>query len=86
MAFAQIGPLTTVLEVAATVAGAGVVLGSVAMGAIGLALGWSRQEIGDRALTDGCVGGVVGIAVAVVDAALHSRYEMICLYEERSHS
>jgi len=70
MAIAQIGPLTTVLEAAATAAGTGIVLGSVAMGAVGLALGWPRREIGDRALTDGCVGGLLGLAAAVADIAL----------------
>jgi hypothetical protein len=47
MALAQIGPLTTALEAFAAAIGAGVVLGSVGVGGLGLVLGWSRQVIGD---------------------------------------
>lgn len=67
MVFAQIGPLTTMLEAAATAVGAGVVLGSVAMGVVGLVLGWSKLDIGNRALTDGYIGGVIGAGVALAD-------------------
>jgi hypothetical protein len=70
MALGQIGPLTTVLEAFATAVAAGVVLGSVGVGSLGLVLGWSRHSIGDRAVTDGYVGGVVGAAVAVIDVVL----------------
>ncbi len=40
------------------------------MGVAGLALGWSRQEIGNRALTDGYIGGLLGAAVVAVDTLL----------------
>ena len=36
MALAQIGPLTTIFEAVATAVGAGVVLGSVGMGSVGV--------------------------------------------------
>jgi hypothetical protein len=70
MVLAQIGPLTTMLEAAAASVGAGVVLGSVAIGVVRLAQGWSRQRIERRALTDGYVGGVFGAVVAFVDIIL----------------
>jgi hypothetical protein len=70
MAVAQIGPLTTVLEGYATAVAAGVVLGSVGVGGLGLVLGWSRRSIGDRAITDGYAGGMVGAAIALIDICL----------------
>lgn len=70
MALAQIGAFTSAFEAAATAVGAGIVLGSVTMGVVGLALGWSRRNIGDRALTDGYIGGAIGAGLALVDIAL----------------
>jgi hypothetical protein len=70
MRFAQIGPLTTVLEAVAASVGAGIVLGSVAIGAVRLARGWSREQIERRALTDGYLGGIIGAAAAVIDIIL----------------
>jgi len=62
--------MTTVMEAAATAVAAGVVLGSVGVGSLGFVLGWSRRRIGDRAVTDGYVGGMVGAAVAIIDVVL----------------
>ena len=70
MTLAQIGPITSGFEAVATSVGAGVILGSVAMGIFGLILGWSKQAIGDRALTDGYIGGLAGALVAALDAFL----------------
>jgi hypothetical protein len=70
MALAQIGPLTTMFEAAAAAVGAGVVLGGVALGIGRLAVGWSRQRIERRALTDSYLGGIVGAAVAIIDLIL----------------
>lgn len=70
MALAQVGPLTTLFETAATAVGAGVVLGSVSMGVVGLALGWSRSDIEGRALSDGYIGGAIGAGVALLDILL----------------
>lgn len=70
MAIAHIGPLTTVLEVAATAVGAGAVLGSVATGIRGL---WARRpirEIERHALTGGYAGGAAGALSVIVDAIL----------------
>lgn len=67
---AQIGPFTTVLEAVATAVGAGLVLGSVALGAFGLVMGWSRRDIERRALIDGYAGGAAGAFFALFDLAL----------------
>jgi hypothetical protein len=68
MALAQIGPLTTLSEAAATAVGAGVVLGSVAAGVSGLFASKTRRAIEKRALHGGYVGGIGGAALAVIDA------------------
>lgn len=70
MELAQIGPLTTMLEAVAASVGAGIVLGSVSIGATRLARGWARQRIERRALTDGYMGGMVGAIAAVIDIVL----------------
>ena len=70
MMLAQAGPLTRVLESVATAVGAGIVLGSVAMGVVGMMLGWSRKEIGNRALTDGYLGGLGGGLIVFLESVL----------------
>jgi hypothetical protein len=70
MVLARVGPLTTTFEAAATAVTAGVVLGSFAMGILGLVRGWPRKEIAARALTDGYVGGFFGAALALADLVL----------------
>jgi hypothetical protein len=70
MAFAHVGPLTTVFEALATAIGAGVLLGSFAMGTVGLVARWPRKELGARALTDGYVGGIVGVLVVLFDLVI----------------
>ena len=67
MAFAQIGPLTTVFEALATAVGAGIVLGSFAIGTVGLVAGWPRHELAGRALTDGYVGGIAAVLIVLAD-------------------
>jgi hypothetical protein len=67
---AQIGPLTTLIEAAATAVAAGIVLCSVAAGILGLAERKSRDEIEERALQGGYLGGGVGAVFALVDAVL----------------
>jgi len=62
--------MTTMFEALATAVSAGIVLGSFTMGIAGLALGWSRKEIGYRALTDGYIGGIAGVAFALFDLTL----------------
>ncbi len=81
MALAQIGPLTTVLEAAATAVAAGVALGGVAAGILGLIRGWSRTAIEGNALASGYVGGGVGAALALLDLILrYGLSEVICLH------
>ncbi|HEX3609566.1 MAG TPA: hypothetical protein VHU14_07880 [Solirubrobacterales bacterium] len=62
--------MTTVFEAMATAVSAGVVLGGFTMGIAGLALGWSKREIGYRALTDGYMGGIAGVVFALLDVVL----------------
>jgi hypothetical protein len=74
MAIAQIGPLTILLEAFATAVGAGVVIGSVAVGVDGL---WKQKpirEIERHALIGGYVGGATGAVFALIDVIL--RYGM----------
>jgi hypothetical protein len=70
MASAQIGPLTTLLEAAATAVGAGVVLVSVAVGIWCLAVDRPRSAVEDLAVKGGYFGGGLGAAIALVDAVL----------------
>jgi hypothetical protein len=70
MALAQIGPLTIVTEALATAVGAGVVLGGVAAGILGLVRGSSKVEIEESALASGYIGGGVGAALALLDLIL----------------
>ncbi len=67
MALAQVGPLTALFEGLATAVGGGMVLGGFGMGIRRLAIGQSRKELEAHVLTDGYGGGLVGMAVALVD-------------------
>lgn len=67
---AQIGPFTATLEAMAASVGAGVILGGVVLGSVRLAVGWPRWRVERRALTDGYLGGLIGMAAAIVDAIL----------------
>jgi hypothetical protein len=64
---AQIGPATSAFEAVATAVGAGVLLGGVAVGVVGMASGWPRRRLAERSLTDGYLGGVVGAVVLTID-------------------
>jgi len=70
MLLTQIGPLTTLSEAAATAVGAGVVLGSVALGISGLLARNSKREVEHWALLGGYAGGAAGAFLALVDAVL----------------
>jgi hypothetical protein len=70
MAFAQIGPLTTAAEAAATAIGAGILLGSFVLGTISLLRGTPRPILEGRVLTDGYLGGLVGACIALFDLLL----------------
>jgi hypothetical protein len=70
MLTAQIGPLTSVAESMATAVGAGILLGGFAMGAVGVAAGWPRQKLDDHVLFFGYAGGVVAVALSLLDLAL----------------
>lgn len=70
MLLAQIGPLTTVLEAAATAVGAGAVLGSAAAGICGFWVRFPVRKIERRALFGSYIGGAVGATAAIVDAVI----------------
>jgi hypothetical protein len=70
MAFAQIGPLTTLFEGFATAVGAGVVLGGFAMGIFRVLARRPREELEAKVLIDGYAGGVVGVVVVLLDSVI----------------
>jgi hypothetical protein len=70
MVIAQIGPMTAVLEDAATAVAAGAVVASSAIGVTGLLAGWSREVLERRALSDGYLGAAIGALAAVFDVVL----------------
>jgi hypothetical protein len=70
MSIGQVGPFTTAIETMATAVGAGILLGSFAMGAIGLLAGRPRRVLEARGLTDGYYGGLFAIGFVLVDLAL----------------
>jgi len=67
MSLAQIGPLTAVLEDAATAIAAGAVVGSSAGGVLGLIARWPRSVLERRALGDGYRGAAIGALIALLD-------------------
>lgn len=70
MTFAQIGPLTSMLEAVATAVGAGILLGGFVTGFAGLIEGRPRRELENRILADGYRGGALGAGVVLVDLIL----------------
>jgi hypothetical protein len=70
MELAQIGPLTTGLEAAATAVGAGVVVFGVAAGVVSLGLGRSRRGVEEEAATGGYIGGGLGAVAMGIDLVL----------------
>jgi len=75
MVLAQIGPLTTVLETAATAVAAGAVLGSLAAGIRGLWVGLPARKVERRALYGSYIGGAAGAVSAIFDAVI--RYGVV---------
>jgi hypothetical protein len=67
---AQIGPLTAGVEALATAVGAGVVLGSFAMGIGRVLAGQPRWMLEDYVLTDGLLGGLFGLTITLIDAII----------------
>jgi hypothetical protein len=66
----QVGPLTTFSEASATAVGAGALLGSVGMGALGLVAGLSKEKLESWALRGGYAGGVAGAFFALCDLVM----------------
>lgn len=67
MPFAQVGPLTSLLESVATAVGAGMLLGGFLTGLVGLIRGWPRGQFDAQVLMYGYTGGVGGIAIMLID-------------------
>jgi hypothetical protein len=59
-----------VVEAMAAAVGAGIVLGSFAIGTVRFLAGRPRHALEAHVLTDGYLGGLIGVAVAVVDLVL----------------
>jgi len=70
MALAGVGPLTSAIETVATAVAASTLLGSFAVGAVGLLTGKSRKALAARALTDGYAGGILGAVAVLLDLFL----------------
>jgi hypothetical protein len=70
MPLAEIGPLTGAFEIAATTTGAGILLGSFVLGTISFLRGASRRTLEKRVLTDGYIGGLVGVLVIFTDLVM----------------
>lgn len=68
MAFAQIGPLTSLLESSAAAVGAGMLVGGFLTGLAGVVRGWPRRRLDAHVLLYGYGGGVVGVGVMFVDS------------------
>lgn len=68
--FAQIGFATTLLELAATSIGEGIVAGGFAAAAAGMVIGRSRKELEDNALRNGFWGGLGGMSCLCFDLLL----------------
>jgi hypothetical protein len=67
MVLGQIGFLTTAAEAFAAAVGAGMLLGSFGAGVLGLLVGHSRRSLEQRALVSGYYGGLLGVALAMLD-------------------
>jgi hypothetical protein len=67
---AQIGFATTLLELAATSIGEGIVAGGFAAAASGMILGRSRKELEANTLRNGFWGGLGGISCLCIDLFL----------------
>jgi len=67
MPLAQIGPLTSLAESAAAAVGAGMLLGSFAVGMRGLLRKSSMRGLEQIALRGGYFGGAAGVVLILVD-------------------
>ena len=62
--------MTTLLELAATSIGSGVVVGGLVVSGVGMLVGRSREELEDNALRHGFWGGFWGMSCLCFDLAL----------------
>jgi hypothetical protein len=71
MCFAQIGPLTVAFQAMAAAIGAGIVLGGFVFGTVRLLVGKPRWVLERHVLTDGFIGGLSALAIALIDLILY---------------
>ena len=64
---ASAGPLTGIFEAVATSIGAGIVVGSFALGGLSFANGWPRTKSEGLTLVGGHIGGLVGLLLLSID-------------------
>jgi hypothetical protein len=74
MVFAQIGPLTGLLESFAAAVGAGMLLGGFAAGLVALIRGWPRRLFDRSVLESSYAGGAVAIIVILADITFHHAF------------
>ena len=70
VAIAQVGFATTLLELAATSIGEGIVAGGFTAAASGMVVGRSREELEANAMRNGFWGGLGGISCLCIDLFL----------------
>jgi hypothetical protein len=68
--FAEIGPVTTWLEAAATAIGAGIVTGAFLAASARRVIGQTRLSWGDEARSDGFWGGAWGVFCLSLDLTI----------------
>lgn len=67
MTIASVGPITALLQAAATSVGSGILLTGFATGAFGVLAKWPRDTLDELVLRTGYIGGIVAVAALVFD-------------------
>ncbi len=70
MGIAEIGPLTSALESLATAVGAGLLLGSFAIGSLRFLAGTPGRDLEAQVLTNGYWGGIASVWLVLGDLAV----------------
>lgn len=74
MPFASIGPLTELIEGAATAVGGGMLLGGFGAGLVGVVKAWPQGRFDRAVLQWGYFGGALSAIVMAVDITFHYAY------------
>jgi len=70
MTIAGVGPITDLLQAAATSVGSGVLLTGFATGVLGVVSRWPRETLDELVLRTGYIGGVVAVLALGIDLTL----------------